>query len=213
MKKVLCVVALMAVLSFPAHAEKMKLNPYLGFDLQRSIYDYNSNYDIGGGVVLNGNTLLEDSLDGFNIHVGNRFHENFGVEFGYFRTKEEGKNIVAGTTIGPGVVAAANFSTDVKIQGVTLDGLGYFPLGVEKRFELIGTVGISWSKADLALTVPGVGSDNVDESEFGFRVGGGGQVTITDHINFRGLARYQTADFDNVVDNAWILGFGLNYAF
>ena len=218
MKKLLCTAACMAAFTFPAHifpakAQEINFKPYVGFDLQRSIYDYNDNYDIGGGLALNGNTILEDSLNGLNIHVGNRFHKNFGAELGYFRTKEEGKNIVNGATVGPATVATADFSTDVKVQGFTLDGLGYLPLGEDEKFELIGTAGLSWSKAEVTATVPGVGSGDVDESEIGFRIGGGAQVNFTDNINMRGLVRYQTADFESVADNAWMYSLGLNYSF
>ena len=167
----------------------------------------------GGGLALDGNTILEDSLDGLNIHVGNRFYKNLGVEFGYFRTKEESKSIANGTTVGSGIVTAVDFSTDVKVQGIMLDGLGYLPLDKEGKFELIGTAGLSWSKAEFTATIPGTGSIDADESEIGFRVGGGAQVNFTDNINMRGLVRYQTADFDDVVDNAWTYGLGLNYSF
>ena len=213
MKKLLCTAACMAAFTFPAQAQEMNFKPYVGFDLQRSVYNYNDNYDIGGGLALNGNTILENSLNGLNIHVGNRFHKNFGAELGYFRTKEEGKSTANGATVGPGTVATADFSTDVKVQGITLDGLGYLPLDEDEKFELIGTAGLSWSKAEVTATVPGVGSGDVDESEIGFRIGGGAQVNFTDNINMRGLVRYQTADFDGVVDNAWTYGFGLNYSF
>ena len=149
MKKLLCTAACLAAFSFPAQAQEMNLKPYIGFDLQRSVYDYNDNYGIGGGLALDGDAILEDSFDGFNIHVGNRFHKNFGAELGYFRTKEESKSIAAGATVGPGTVATAAFSTDVKVQGVTLDGLGYLPLGEKEQFELIGTAGVSWSNTNL----------------------------------------------------------------
>lgn len=213
MKKLLTTAACLAALSFPAHAQEFNFKPYIGFDLQRTAYSYNDNYDIGGGLALDGDAILEDNLDGFNIHVGNRFSKHFGLELGYFRTKEEGKNIANGATVGPGTVATADFSTDVKVHGLTLDGLGYLPLGEQERFELIGTAGLSWSKAEVEATVPGVGSGDVDESEIGFRVGAGAQYNFTDNINLRGLVRYQTADFDDVVDNAWTYGVGLNYSF
>lgn len=205
--------AALPLFTSPAQAEGLKdLNPYVGIDVQRSVYNY-SNEDLGGGIVIDNDTLLEDSLDGLNIHAGVRPYKHFGAELGYFRTREESKNISAGDTVGPGLVAGTDFSTDVQIQGITLDALGYLPLGEEERFELIGTAGLSWSKADGSLTIPGVGSASVDESEIGFRIGGGAQVNLTDNVNVRGLARYQTADFDGVADNAWTYALGLNYSF
>lgn len=208
MKKLLLTTALVA-LSAPAYADSVVFKPYVGFDLQRSVYSYNDNYDIGGGLALDGETVLEDALNGFNIHIGNRFHENFGLEFGYFRTKEESKNIAAGTIVGPGTVAGADFETDVKVSGFTLDALGYVPLG---NFDLIGTGGISWSKAELGVAAAGAASD-VDESEIGFRAGFGAQYNFTDNVNARALIRYQSADFEDVVEHAVTGSLGLNYSF
>lgn len=208
--------AALAALAFVSEAEAAELSnlkPYVGIDLMRTVYDYNDNYDIGGGLALDGDAILEDALDGLNIHVGVRPHQFFGLELGYFRTREEGKSIASGAAVGPGTVATADFSTDVKVQGLTLDGLGYLPLGAQERFELIGTAGVSWSKAEVTATVPGAGSGDVDESEFGFRVGGGAQFNINENFNVRGIARYQTADFEDVADNAWTYTLGVNYSF
>jgi opacity protein-like surface antigen len=204
----------------PAQAENSvvfdNLNPYIGIDLQRTDYDYNSNYrndTLPAGAFLDGNIVLEDALDGFNIHAGIRPHKYFGAELGYFRTKEEGKSISAGANVGPNnTVATADFSTDVRVHGLTLDALGYLPLGEQERFELIGTAGLSWSKGELSGT-DGTTTLDVDESEIGFRAGAGAQFNITDRVNVRGLARYQTADFDDVADNAWTYAVGLNFSF
>lgn len=210
LKKLLLTSAIV-MLSLPAHAQELK--PYIGLDLMRLNVDYNDNIGVAPGVALNGNTLLEDSLNGLNIHVGSRFHKNFAVELGYFRTQEEEKNIAAGTTIGPGVVAAANFQTSVQLQGLTLDGLGYLPLGQNGMFDLIGTAGISWTKGEAEIALPGGGSGSSDESELGWRVGGGGQFNFNEKFNVRGIVRYQTADFDGLADNAWVYSAGLNFNF
>lgn len=204
----------MTAWSHSSQAQEFTFKPYIGIDLMRMSVDYNDNYNAGGGIFLDGNALLEDSLNGLNIHIGNRFHKNFGAELGYFRTREEeDKDIAAGATVGPGVVAAAPFSTSVKVSGFTLDGLGYLPLSDSGQFELIGTAGVSWMTGEIEATVPGAGSGDADESEFGFRVGGGAQVNLTDKFSLRGLVRYQTADFDGVADNAWIYSAGLNFNF
>jgi len=184
--------------------------PYVGADLQHTVYSYNKSYDIGGGLSLDGETLLEDNMNGLNLHAGYRFNQYFGVEFGAFKNKSESKSISNGDDIGDGVVASADFTTNVETKGVTLDALGYYPV---QKFDLIGTVGVSYTDADLELNVPGVSSDSVSENEFGFRAGAGGQYNINDNWNVRGLARYQTADFDNVADNAWTYTLGVNYAF
>lgn len=208
----LTALAAMAVMTEAQASEMTNLKPYVGIDLMHTIYDYNDNYDIGGGLALDGDALLEDALDGMSIHFGVRPHQYFGLELGYFRTRKAGRNIAAGDTVGPGTVALADFGTDVKVQGVTLDGLGYLPLGPQERFELIGTAGASWSKAELTLT-DGTSAFDDDESEVGFRVGGGAQFNINERFNFRGIARYQSADFEDVADNAWVYTLGLNYSF
>lgn len=210
MKKFLLISAV-ALAPVAAQAESVVFKPYVGVDLQRTNVEYNNNYDIGGGFALDGEALLEDSLNGFNVHVGSRFHENFGLELGYYRTQDEDKSVASGSTVGPGTVATADFTTSVQIQGITLDALGYLP--VADMLDLIGTAGIGWNKAEVSLTVPGVGTGSVDESEFGFRAGAGAQVNVTENFGVRGLARYQSADFDDVADNAWTYSLGVNYSF
>lgn len=217
MKKLLCTTAALIALTTTAHAESVVITPYVGFDLQRSDYNYNDDYDFGGGVSLDGNTLLENGLYGANIHVGARIGKYAGLELGYFRTKSETRNIGATDQIGTinNVPAAAgtDFSTSVKTQGFVLDGMGYYPVYGDDTVELIGTAGVSWTKAEINLSIPSLSSDTSDESEFGLRLGGGAQYNFTDKINARGLIRYQTADFESIADNAWIGSVGLNYSF
>lgn len=201
-------IAGMAVITGARAGEVSDFRPYVGIDLMRSVYSYNDDYDVGGGMALDGDAVLEDRLDGLGIHVGVRPHDNFGLEMGYFRTRNESRNIEAGSTVGSGTIVTADFKTKVRVQGVTLDGLGYLPLGEEEKFELIGTAGLSWSKAEIKIDDYG---DH--DSEFGFRIGAGGQYNIDAHFNLRGLIRYQRADFDDIADNAWTYSFGLNYAF
>jgi opacity protein-like surface antigen len=132
---------------------------------------------------------------------------------GFFNNLEETKNIATGDAVGGGAVAATDFSTDVSSYGFTLDAMGYLPIDKKERFELIGTTGASWTKAEITLNVPSVGSASTSDSEFGFRIGGGAQYKLTEKFNVRGLARYQTADFEGLVDNAMKFSVGLNYNF
>lgn len=191
------------------HFESLK--PYIGFDLQLTSLEYTDNFSLGGGLALDGDSILEDQFYGGKIHVGIRPSKRLGLELGYFRTLEEDKDIAAGTLVGPGTVAATAFSTDFLLHGITLDALSYWPIGSEERFELIGSAGVSWTVADFALNVPGSTRTEVDESEFGLRAGLGGQAHINDRLNIRGLAQYQTADFDGLIDNMWIYSIGMNY--
>jgi opacity protein-like surface antigen len=209
MKKLLSTAAMLAALTTPALAAQ-DLKPYVGIDLQRYNIDYANGLD----------SAMEDSLNGINIHVGNRFTKNFGVELGYFRTREEDKTVnfdLSGVTGTPGDVLN---STEVQAQGFTLDGMGYIPLDAAEKLELIGTAGISWTKAELTLngTVLGVaGSFSDDDSEIGFRLGAGAQYAVTEQVNLRGLVRYQTMSFEDsgfdTTNHAWVYSLGANYGF
>ncbi len=199
-------IAVPASTTVMAQEFKPEFAPYVGFDLMH----YNVSYSDGG------DQYLEDGLNGLNIHVGNRFSKYFGAELGYARTRDEDKDIAAGTTIVPGLFTTGAGKTKVQLQSITLDAMGYLPLDQEERFELIGTAGISWTKADLNLNVPtNIAAVNLsdDDSEFSFRVGAGAQFNITDNVSVRGLARYQKADFDDMADRAWVYSAGLNFSF
>lgn len=193
-----------AIIMFPlvAHAEDIK--PYMGLDYQHIHANYGSE-DIGGGAVINDGTVINDELNGANIHAGVRAYKNFGVEAGYFRTAWAGKNIATGTTIGPGLVTAVPLTTNVQAQGVTLDVLGYIP--VISKLEAIGTVGTSYTWTKLELS--GIGSSNTNF--LSYRIGGGAQYDVTDNVNVRGLVRYQSGK--DGIDGIVAYTVGVNYGF
>lgn len=160
--------------------------PYVGAD-----YDYTSiNYD------NNADSILSDSLSGGDVHIGARIHKYLGFEGSYFDTASSSKNVGA-------------LNTSVKLEGYTLDAMGYLP--VADKVELIGTAGVSRLKATLSLSglLAGTGS----EWETKGRIGGGAQYWITDNLNIRGLVRYQGADFRGIVNNAVISSLGINWQF
>lgn len=206
--------ALIAGISAPALAgsNDMRIRPYLGFDLQRTNYSYNENYAVPGGA-LNGETILEDTLDGGNIHIGARLGKYLGIEAGYFHNIDKDKDIAAGTLVGPGTIALAAFSTNVETKGFSLDLMGYIPIDQSSKLELIATGGLTYTQAEIELSSAAVGVDKADEDEFGFRLGGGLQYNITDDLNLRGLVRYQSADFEDAVEDAWTYSAGINYLF
>jgi opacity protein-like surface antigen len=190
-------------------ADLSKLNPYIGADFQHTAYEFASTASNS----LNPDLLLEDALNGFNIHAGVRPHKNIGLEVGFFNNFEENKSIANGAPVGGGLVATTDFSTDVSSFGFTVDAMGYLPIDKQERFELIGTTGISWTKAEITLNVPTIGNASASESEFGFRLGGGAQYKLSEKFNVRGMTRYQTADFSGLVDSATTFSVGLNYNF
>lgn len=212
MKKFLLTTGLLAASAFPASAQDITFKPYVGLDLQRSVYSY-KNEDLGGGTSLDNNKILEDNLDGINMHVGNRFHKYVGAELGYFHTREESRSIAAGSQIGTGLFLPSDSRTKIKTQGFTLDALGYLPVTQDAKLELIGTAGITWTKASFKLDAPGVATESGSESELGLRGGAGAQYNFTNNLNLRGLVRYQTADFDDTTDRAWTVSTGVNYSF
>lgn len=213
MKTLLIAALAVTTIISPAFADETSAfagyNPYIGVDLQRTIFQYNNNYDLDG-TSLDGDLLLKDGLNGINIHAGVRPHPNFGVELGYFRNSTEEKDINTGDSVGSGTVAAADFSTKVKSSGVTLDGLAYAPMS--ESIDLIGTAGLSWTRAEFTLG-DGTTSETSKDSELGWRIGGGAQAAVSDQVNARALIRYQSADFKDVADGSWIGTVGLNYAF
>lgn len=166
-------------------AEVTGLNPYVGIDAT-----YNDvSYDNGLGAVL------DDSLWGGNIYAGIRPHMNWGVEAGYFRTREGEKD-------------TALTSSDVKLWGLTLDAMGYLPVSADNRFELIGSAGAVWSKAE----VNGPGG-SADDTETTWRAGLGAQYHVTDAVGFRAMAHYQPADYDDTVNHIITYAVGVNYSF
>lgn len=211
-KKLILTTALLTAAAIPARAQEITFKPYVGADLQRSMYSYKSE-DLGGGASFDYEKVLEDDIDGINLHVGNRFHKYFGAELGYFHSREESKSVAAGSEVGTGVVLTADGKTKLKTQGFTLDALGYLPVTPDEKLELIGTAGATWTKAKLKYDIDGVLSENGTESEWGLRGGAGAQYNFTENLNIRGLVRYQTADFDDLADRAWTVSTGVNYTF
>lgn len=195
MKKYLLCGAAVFTLVPAAHAEtSVVFKPYVGVDLQRLTFDYQDG----------GDEFYEENLNGLNIHAGFRINKHFGVEAGVFKTQEESKSI-DGAPFG-----LPDFSTNLDLWGVTLDGMGYLP--IHEKFELIGTAGVSWINGESSIDVDGTNL-SLEEQEFGFRLGAGGQFNVTEQWNVRGLARYQSADFDDSANNAVVYTLGLNYNF
>lgn len=195
MKRLVSVVALtVTCLAYSASAvpsgDGLYLRPYIGAD-----YQYNHVVDSGAG------DSYQTDLNGGAAHFGVRLNENFGVELGYEATEEGTKDNVAG----------ANVSTKLQEQGATLDLLGYLPYnGISREFEWIGTVGIAEVYRSAKVSTGLKEEDTLTKG----RIGLGGQYWISNHFNYRILARYEGEDFnsDNA-DNSILLSAGLSYQF
>lgn len=192
MKKLALILPIL--LSTPVYAKDFFFKPYVGADYQYTHIDY----EFEPINAVNGNKLLEDSLNGGNIHLGARVHNNLGFEAGYFLTENAGKSNILGSGL----------DSNVKLHGFTFDALGYVP--VTAKTELIGTVGLAHQTAKLSGTVLTASSS---DSETKGRIGGGAQYWVNDNFNVRGLVRYQDADFDNTAKSAIIANLGINYQF
>jgi opacity protein-like surface antigen len=171
--------------------------PYGGIDYQHVGVDYKNVIPS-----ISTSSVLNDSLNGFDIHAGARVNKYLGGEIGYLWTGEAGKNNVLGTGL----------NTTTQVTGWTFDALGYLPVTSDQKLELIATAGLTDLSADLKLNGAG-GHASVSESEVGGRFGGGAQYWITDHVNGRVLVRYQTADFNGIANDAVEVNAGLNYQF
>lgn len=207
-RKILIAAALVATtaLSQAAYAKDDGLffRPYVGADFQHWSVDYETDDDLG----LDYGEIFNDSYNGASLYVGARVHRYFGLELGYSRTAEEGKN----ATFGP-----IDTASKARLSSVSLEALGFLPVwesGSGDKFELIGTLGaarLSY-KASLASTALGVDESGTD-NEIKLRGGVGFQYTLNDALGFRTLVRYQDADFDSSVKNSLIYSVGLNYTF
>lgn len=182
-----------ALLPFGAQAnEGFFFKPYAG-----AAYDYmHASYKQGG------DQIAENSLNGFDIHIGARLHRYFGVEAAYLQTEHAGKSNVLGLGV----------NTTVQFKGGTFDIMGYLPVTDNGKLELVGTAGLSVLKGNLQLKGAG-GHISLSESETKPRIGAGAQYWLTGNLNARGLVRYQAADYSNSVNNAIITSLGLNWQF
>jgi hypothetical protein len=211
-------------------ADRWRIRPYVGVDYQHTANRLEDRLYLGpvgvgdADVWLDGDKLYDDDLDGINVHAGLRLHRNFGVEAAYYHNFESDKSLPAGETVStlPGhtTQTLSPIDTSFESKGVTLEGMGYLPLGDRERFELIGSAGLSWTEIDVHTKFPEDGIDIHDtEDAIGFLFGAGGQGYVTEHVNLRGMVRYQVVDFEEIgimedfMDGAWIFSFGANYVF
>lgn len=201
MKNTLFKILLMVVLSAnaalaaPETSGGFFFKPYVGADYQYA----KGNYKSEDGISYS--DIFPDSFNGGDVHVGARIHQYLGIEANYFDTAHANKSNILGT----GINSSAKFS------GFAVDALGYLPLG-DKRFELIGTVGVARTKVDGKLSLDGFfASENAHEVKP--RIGLGAQYWVTDNLNIREIIRYQDANFDGLAKNIIIGTIGANWQF
>lgn len=182
----------------PQNQGEFFFHPYVGAEYQFTHVDYD---DIDG---INGDELFEDSFHGGGMYVGARIHENLSAEVSYSVSSIESKNNIQGTL--------DNSEIDFKVW--SLDVLGHHALDAEKRFEVIGMLGIGYSKSSTTFNmVPGLSAASItiktDENDVALRTGVGMQYEFTDNWRVRSMARsqfYGDADL-------YSINLGVNYTF
>lgn len=186
----------------PAKKDGFFFKPYLGTDYQFVKYG-NSDYASGRKT----SDLIDTSTNGKNIHVGARIHQYVGVELGYNpsekTTKDASSYNMGGIPLG---------ESTMKTHSLVADVMGYYPIA--PKTELIGTVGVSYTKAEFSLEP----FEGAKLQEWRPRVGGGAQYWLTENLNARALVRYQEANFKNAlnedtVGDAVVVTAGLNWQF
>ena len=152
--------------------------------------------------LIDAGRLLESNLHGASVHVGARIHKHFGLEASYMHTDSADKTNLLGTGV----------NSELEFDGFTVDAMGYYPVDGHEDVELIGTLGLTYYRSDLELTGPI--SLRADGDEIGGRVGGGLQYWFNDHVNIRGLVRYQAWDISDLGEtNSVVTTIGLNYQY
>ena len=190
---VAAIAAILGMLSVSAVADdSLTTHFYVGGD-----YEYlKLNYKTIDGIDVG--TVLDDSLNGLSPHIGATFGQYVGIELGYLWS------LGGSRTIG-------SVTTNVKVSGPTFDGMIYIPVK-SGDFRFVGTIGLS-DYTGKATTVIGTTNYYSDRTERGFRAGGGAEYTFTPHVSGRVLIRYQSADFDGLLNNTILTTAGLNFRF
>jgi len=165
MKKTLLLASVACLISVSANANMWhdvtkNMDPYIGAD-----YVY-SNLDVKGKA-----KHVEKNFNSALLNAGVNIGEHFGLE-AFYQMGGSRKSHHDGV------------SKKFKFNAYGLDAYGYMPLGCAKKFSLVGTAGMA--VYDTQLKYEG----KHDKSKVGYRVGGGMQYKLTDHVSARVIGRY-----------------------
>lgn len=147
-----------------------------------------SNYTIVKAGIYNPTGNLNDNFNfdvGFNgeIVLGHYFSQNIAAEIGigYFRTRTEATNSRIAFVSSFGTISYKE-EGDIKVYPVTLTTKFLFPI---ENFELFGLagVGLYYTKVNYDLqTNLGNFSDDDKDTVFGFHIGAGSNLYVTNEI-------------------------------
>lgn len=134
--------------------------------------DYN--YDNGNG----------NNFNSGSVNVGTQFNDYFGTEVFYQRSDNDVKTYSL----------ARQETRYFNAYGIDLNG--YLPMGCEKEFALIGSVGAGEYEFNTGYNAAGWA--NSRDHGLGYRFSLGGLYNITDDIALKAMVRY--VKFDKLAD-------------
>ena len=152
--------------------------------------DYN--YDNGNG----------NNFNSASVNVGTQFNDYFGTEVFYQQSDKDVKTF-------------SDMRQETrKFNAYGLDLNGYLPMGCDKEFSLIGSVGIGEYTFSTGYNMFGI-FNNRDHG-LGYRFGLGGLYNITDNVAVKAMARYVKFDkLDSFTDETDMMEYtaGVRYNF
>lgn len=181
MKKTLLLAGVACLVSLSANAFEYK--PYVGIDYAYDKADFKKE--------------AKDLKDGFNsgiINAGARFGDYMGLEAFYQMS-------------GDRKTHGEDYNVKASFEAYGVDAYGYMPLGCDKTFDLLASVGV----ANYDTEIKGEDAKE-DKSRVGYRFGLGAQYNITENIAARVMGRYNYLGMSNL-DNFQEVTAGVRYTF
>ncbi len=187
MKKTLLLASVACLISASANAQMLKdFKPYIGAD-----YAYDK-ADLKGRA-----SASKDNFNSGIINAGIELMDYVSLEAFYQQSGNRKTHLSE----------AEGGDMKYKFNAYGLDLYGYLPLGCEQKFSLLATAGAA--VYDTKLKHAG---EKITKSRVGYRVGGGAQYDLTDHISARVVGRYSyigTRDLNHLAE----VTAGLRYTF
>ena len=202
------------MMSAPAMAD-MNVKPYIGFGLS---YDHAMLYDKLGkeityftGYNIKTTDLINPNHFGINLNAGIQLNKYFATELFYQHTFNSKATIE---------LLDGEFATKVSSNNFGADLIGLLPV-TDTNFSFIGSIGVGSYTFRAKETIKEYTyrialNDSESESNTGFRIGIGGQYTISDNWAARFIIRYVGMDSDKEKDIVYELmdiSLGVKYTF
>ena len=186
-----------AVCALSAQAQdSFRFQPYVGGEYQHVFLKFKHNLS----------DVYQDDFNGAAVYLGARLHDNFGVELGYSRTGEESKSSRDNN---------GEINTKIKLQSVTVEALGYYPLDMENKLDLIASLGVAHTQMRIKREEKFAnlqGSASASETKTNLRLGLGAQYEAFDNFRIRGMLHWENSGSE-IADHAYSLSLGVNYSF